>query len=124
MTTDMSRRQMLGATAGAGIGIVLAGSIEAVAGAGTALAATRSARGYGALVPDPAGLLSLPAGFSYRIVAQAGETAAGRRRGPHRLHAQRRRRHRRLRAARRLDPGQQPRDRRHASRTASRRCPA
>ena len=74
MTTDMSRRQLLGATAGAGIGIVLAGSIEAVAGTGTALAATRSARGFGELVPDPAGLLALPPGFSYRVVAHAGET--------------------------------------------------
>ena len=74
MTTDMSRRKLLAGTAGAGIGIVLAGSIEAVAGTGTALAATRSARGFGELVPDPAGLLALPPGFSYRIVAHAGET--------------------------------------------------
>ena len=30
--------------------------------------------GYGPLVPDPAGILALPPGFSYRIVAQAGVT--------------------------------------------------
>ena len=31
------------------------------------------AEGYGARRPDPAGLFDLPAGFSYRIVSQAGE---------------------------------------------------
>lgn len=32
--------------------------------------------GYGPLVRDPNGVLDLPAGFSYRIVSQAGETMA------------------------------------------------
>jgi secreted PhoX family phosphatase len=36
------------------------------------LAATRNSVGYGPLVPDPAGLLSLPPGFSYQVVARAG----------------------------------------------------
>jgi uncharacterized protein len=31
------------------------------------------APGYGPLVPDPAGLLELPAGFSYRIVSRTGD---------------------------------------------------
>lgn len=35
---------------------------------------TRRSAGYGPLVKDPAGILSLPEGFSYKIVAQAGET--------------------------------------------------
>ena len=74
MTTDMTRRQMLGRTSALGAGIVLAGSIDAIAGPGTALAATSSADGYGALVPDPAGLLSLPPGFHYKVVARAGQT--------------------------------------------------
>lgn len=30
--------------------------------------------GYGALVPDPAGLLDLPQGFSYRVLSSLGET--------------------------------------------------
>ena len=33
-----------------------------------------SAEGYGELVPDPAGLLDLPAGFSYQVFSQAGDT--------------------------------------------------
>ena len=74
MTTDMTRREMLGRTSALGVGIMLAGSIDAVAGPGTALAATSSAEGYGALVPDPAGLLSLPPGFHYTVVARAGQT--------------------------------------------------
>jgi len=74
MTTDMTRRQMLGRSSAVGLGIAFAGSIEAIAGPGTALAATPAPNGYGPLVPDPAGLLALPRGFSYTIVARAGET--------------------------------------------------
>jgi secreted PhoX family phosphatase len=74
MTTEMSRRQLLGRSSALGVGIVLAGSIEAIAGPGSALAAASSGQGYGALVPDPAGLLSLPPGFHYSVVAHAGET--------------------------------------------------
>ena len=29
--------------------------------------------GYGALLPDPAGVLDLPQGFAYRIISRAGE---------------------------------------------------
>jgi secreted PhoX family phosphatase len=68
MTTQMSRRSLLGGAADTGIGIALAGNFEAVAG-------TRLALGYGDLVPDPAGLLSLPPGFSYRIVTETGVSA-------------------------------------------------
>ena len=74
MTTDMTRRQLLGRSSAVGLGIAFAGSIEAIAGPGTALAATPAPNGYGPLVPDPAGLLALPRGFSYTIVARAGET--------------------------------------------------
>jgi uncharacterized protein len=73
VTTTHSRRGFLGRGAAVGLGITFAGSIDAVAGT-AANAATRSARGYGPLVPDPAGILSLPEGFSYKIVATAGET--------------------------------------------------
>lgn len=73
MTSALSRRGFLGRSAATGLGIAFAGSIDAIAGT-AAHAATRSAAGYGPLVPDPAGILSLPAGFSYSIVAEAGTT--------------------------------------------------
>lgn len=50
---------------------MVAGSVDAIA-APAAAAVTRS--GYGDLVPDPAGLLSLPKGFRYRLVAESGVT--------------------------------------------------
>jgi uncharacterized protein len=74
VTSDLTRRGFLGRTAAAGLGIVFAGSIEAIAGPGSALAALRSSVGYGDLIPDPAGLLALPPGFSYRLVSQSGVT--------------------------------------------------
>ena len=73
MTSTHSRRGFLGGTAAAGLGIAFAGSIDAIAGT-AANAATRSSTGYGPLVKDPRGILSLPEGFSYKIVATAGET--------------------------------------------------
>jgi secreted PhoX family phosphatase len=71
--SQVSRRGVLRAGALGGLGIAVAGSIEAIA-APEAMALTRRAAGYGPLVPDPAGILSLPQGFSYKIVAHAGET--------------------------------------------------
>jgi secreted PhoX family phosphatase len=77
-TTDqpgpgLDRRSLLKRSAAAGLGIAFAGSIDAIAGT-AAHAATRSATGYGPLVTDPRGILSLPEGFSYRILATVGET--------------------------------------------------
>ncbi|MFB4278152.1 alkaline phosphatase PhoX [Nonomuraea sp. MTCD27] len=74
MSTPVSRRSFLRHSTAGGLGIALAGSIEAIAETGTARAATRALHGYGPLVPDPAGLLSLPSGFSYKVVAEAGVT--------------------------------------------------
>jgi uncharacterized protein len=74
VASDLTRRGFFGRTAATGLGIVFAGSIEAIAGPGSALAASRSALGYGDLIPDPAGLLALPPGFSYRVVSLAGVT--------------------------------------------------
>ena len=73
MTSALTRRTFLGRTAATGLGIAFAGSIDAVAGT-AAHGATRSATGYGPLVPDPLGILSLPQGFSYKIVSEAGKT--------------------------------------------------
>src|SRR3954470_20991536 len=74
MTSSINRRGFLGGAAATGLGIAITGSIDVLAGSGSALAAPRSSDGYGPLVPDPKGLLSLPAGFSYRIVTQSGVT--------------------------------------------------
>ena len=74
MTSSINRRNFLGGATAAGLGVAIAGSVDALAGSGSAQAAPRSSRGYGPLIPDPAGLLALPAGFSYRIVAQTGVT--------------------------------------------------
>jgi secreted PhoX family phosphatase len=72
MTSSLSRRGFLGAGAAGALGIAIAGSIDAIAG--PAYAGGRTPEGYGPLVPDPNGLLALPAGFSYKIVAEAGVT--------------------------------------------------
>jgi uncharacterized protein len=77
----VSRRWVLTRSA-AGAGIALAGSFAGLFGAGacTAAASVDGARrgcdpgGYGPLVDDPAGLLALPAGFSYTVVAESGVT--------------------------------------------------
>jgi uncharacterized protein len=68
----ISRRALLRTGTVAGLGIVFAGSIEALAGCAAAPAPTRAPAGYGPLVADPEKILSLPAGFRYTIVAEAG----------------------------------------------------
>jgi secreted PhoX family phosphatase len=73
VNSTISRRDMLRAGALGGLGIAVAGSIDAIA-APEAMALARRSAGYGALVPDPAGVLSLPPGFSYKVIAKAGET--------------------------------------------------
>jgi secreted PhoX family phosphatase len=68
----LSRRAVLGRSASAGVGIVLSGSIPGFFG--IAQAKHGDELGYGPLIPDPAGILSLPEGFSYKIVAESGIT--------------------------------------------------
>lgn len=70
MAPSFTRRNLLRTSA---LGIVVAGSVDAIA-APVAAAQTRRTAGYGTLVEDPAGLLALPKGFSYQVVAQAGVT--------------------------------------------------
>jgi uncharacterized protein len=69
----LSRRTMLTRSA-TGLGIALTGSLNGLFGTASAAHGPRGAAGYGPLVDDPAGLLSLPEGFSYKIVAQSGVT--------------------------------------------------
>ena len=59
----------------AALGIALAGNLEGLFGdAVTQAAAHGRPVGYGPLIDDPNGLLSLPRGFRYSIVAQSGVT--------------------------------------------------
>jgi len=73
----VSRRSLLSRSAASSLGLVLVGSVDGLFGA-SASADPGGGRGkpgpagYGPLVPDP--ILSLPAGFSYTIVAQSGVT--------------------------------------------------
>jgi secreted PhoX family phosphatase len=74
MDSSVSRRSFVGGSAAAGLGFVFAGSGSVDVFARPAAAATRTARGYGPLLADPQGILALPRGFSYRVVARSGVT--------------------------------------------------
>jgi uncharacterized protein len=69
----LSRRTVLTRSA-TGLGIALTGSLNGLFGTASSAHGKRTAAGYGPLVDDPAGILSLPEGFSYKIVAQSGVT--------------------------------------------------
>lgn len=72
-TSPLNRRAFIGRTALAGVGVALAGSVDTLFRP-TAAAAQPVLAGYGPLVPDAAGILALPIGFSYSIIARSGET--------------------------------------------------
>src|SRR5690606_39034725 len=61
-----NRRAFLAATGSAFAALAASGCSTTMAGA------TRSA-GYGPLRPDPAGLIDLPEGFSYRVLSKLGD---------------------------------------------------
>jgi secreted PhoX family phosphatase len=69
------RRRFLGATASAFAALAASGCMTRTGGA--AAAAPRPAAGgfagYGAMQPDPAGLIDLPQGFSYRVISRLGD---------------------------------------------------
>ncbi|WP_060885171.1 alkaline phosphatase PhoX [Streptomyces caniscabiei] len=83
---SLTRRDFARRTAATGTGVALAGSVGALATAPHALASTDAGAdanpgadrhggvGYGPLVPDPDGILALPAGFTYRILTRSGKT--------------------------------------------------
>ncbi|MFJ5258877.1 alkaline phosphatase PhoX [Streptomyces sp. NPDC088387] len=86
---SLTRRDFTATSAITGAGVALVGTVGALATAPGALAAEETAAGeegtegtegagggigYGPLVPDPDGLLSLPRGFSYRVVTYSGRT--------------------------------------------------
>jgi len=66
-----NRRQFLAATSSAFAALVASGCTTR--GAGLASAAPQSFSGYGPLVKDPAGMLDLPDGFSYRVLSSLGD---------------------------------------------------
>ncbi|MFJ4919086.1 alkaline phosphatase PhoX [Streptomyces sp. NPDC088725] len=80
----LTRRDLDGTAALTAAGFLLTGTVGALATAPGALAAQEAseaasgdageAPGYGPLLPDPAGVLALPAGFSYRIITHSGVT--------------------------------------------------
>lgn len=70
--SGLSRRDVVTRTAAGGLGLALSGSLGLLF-SGPANAAGKGV-GYGPLVPDPAGILDLPKGFSYKIVAKSGST--------------------------------------------------
>ncbi|WP_284126634.1 alkaline phosphatase PhoX [Parerythrobacter aestuarii] len=63
------RRAFMTATSSAFAALIASGCST---GPRVAASATNGA-GYGPLVPDPAGLLDLPAGFSYRVISRLGD---------------------------------------------------
>ncbi|MFF9911167.1 alkaline phosphatase PhoX [Streptomyces sp. NPDC013457] len=86
----LNRREFAKHSTAAGAGLVLTGSVAALATAPEALATAddrlddraddladsgdRHRLGYGPLVEDPAGVLALPAGFTYRVITHSGVT--------------------------------------------------
>ena len=74
MTSSVSRRSFVGGSAATGLGFAFAGSGSLEAFSRPLDSGTRTATGYGPLVPDPKGILALPGGFSYTLVARSGVT--------------------------------------------------
>ncbi len=71
----LSRRAFLTRSAAGGAGVLLAGGVTGLFGTASAIPGPpKGGAGYGPLVKDPAGVLSLPPGFRYTIVARTGET--------------------------------------------------
>ncbi|MDX3264284.1 DUF839 domain-containing protein [Streptomyces sp. MI02-2A] len=85
---SLTRRDFARRSALTGAGVALAGSVGALATAPGALASTDTETetadgqeadrhggvGYGPLIPDPKGVLALPAGFRYRVITHSGKT--------------------------------------------------
>ncbi|NML51157.1 DUF839 domain-containing protein [Streptomyces sp. R302] len=68
----VTRRQILAGTGASVAGIAFTGALADLF-TGTPAAAAPRGGGHGPLLPDPAGLLDLPAGFSYRVLSREGE---------------------------------------------------
>ncbi|MET9967977.1 alkaline phosphatase PhoX [Streptomyces sp. NPDC006356] len=84
---SLTRRDFARNSAITGAGVALAGSAGVLGTAPNALASTDTevvseesadahggGVGYGPLIPDPKGILALPAGFKYRVITYSGKT--------------------------------------------------
>jgi uncharacterized protein len=74
---SVTRRQLLAGGAATGVGLVVAGTLPTLGQAAAATPAGTTSGGgrpFPPLQDDPAGILALPEGFSYRIVTRAGQT--------------------------------------------------
>lgn len=71
---SLSRRRFLGTAAAAGASLMISGTLETLF-ARVAAGAEFAAEGYGPLLPDPNGLLDLPAGFTYASFSTAAFNA-------------------------------------------------
>ena len=69
-----SRRRFLGATATAFAALAASGCMTRGGASAAARPAPGGFAGYGALRPDPAGLIDLPEGFSYRVISRLGDS--------------------------------------------------
>ena len=69
-----SRRRFLGATASAFAALAASGCMTRGGASAAARPAAGGFAGYGALRPDPAGLIDLPEGFSYRVISRLGDS--------------------------------------------------
>jgi secreted PhoX family phosphatase len=70
---SVSRRSFLHGTGA----VIAAGSLSQVVQSRASAQGPQNRGGYGALIPDPAGLVDLPAGFSYRIFSREGDALSG-----------------------------------------------
>jgi uncharacterized protein len=71
---SISRRQFLGATGAVAAGFW--GLRQAVAAELSGPSQALVARGYGPLIADPQGIISLPRGFGYKVIARTGDEMA------------------------------------------------
>ncbi|GAB4478501.1 MAG: PhoX family phosphatase [Erythrobacter tepidarius] len=67
------RRRFLGATATAFAALAASGCMTRGGASSPARPAASGFAGYGDLRPDPAGLIDLPQGFSYRVISRLGD---------------------------------------------------
>lgn len=67
------RRRFLGATATAFAALAASGCMTRSGGTSSVRSVGTGFGGYGALKPDPAGLIDLPEGFSYRVISRLGD---------------------------------------------------
>lgn len=74
----LTRRQLFARSGALGVGIAFTGSLEALFRTTAAYATPRGeAYGYGPLLPDPNGILDLPAGFTYTTFSRFGTPVEG-----------------------------------------------